>query len=67
MMPNAEIFLDAGLLVGAIMQDDPREPEASPIIEAARRGDILACTSVGVLSEVYAALTWSGNCRAIYT
>jgi predicted nucleic acid-binding protein len=29
-------------------------------VEAARRGFLAACTSVGVLSEVYAALTWSG-------
>ncbi len=52
------IFLDAGLFIGSIMLGDPRESEAYPIVEAARRGDILACTSVGVLSEVYAALTW---------
>ena len=29
-------------------------------MEAARRGELAACTSVGVLAEVYAALTWVG-------
>jgi predicted nucleic acid-binding protein len=40
---------------------DPRHPEAYPLVEAARRGDFLSCTSVGVLSEVYGALTWAGS------
>ena len=52
------VFLDAGLFIGAIMLGDQRESEAYPIVEAARKGDLRACTSVGVLSEVYAALTW---------
>jgi predicted nucleic acid-binding protein len=54
-------FLDAGLFIGAIMIGDPRGPEAYPIVVAARLGDFPACTSVGVLSEVYAALTWAGT------
>ena len=58
MNTNTEIFLDAGLFIGAIMKADPRELEAYPIIEAARNGDIRTCTTVGVLSEVYAGLTW---------
>lgn len=62
MNPSDErVFLDAGVMVGAILIGDPRGAEAYPIIEAARRGDFRACTSVGVLSEVYASLTWSGN------
>jgi predicted nucleic acid-binding protein len=58
MNPNDETFLDAGIFIGAIMKGDPREPEAYPIVEATRQGDIRACTTVGVLSEVYAGLTW---------
>ena len=54
------IFLDAGIFIGALLGGDPRHFEAYPIVEAARRGELEACTSVGVLSEVYAALTWSG-------
>jgi len=59
-------FFDAGLFIGAILLGDPRGPEAYPIVEEARRGNFRACTSVGVLSEVYAALTWTGN-SAPYT
>ena len=55
------VFLDAGVFVGAILLDDPRGSEALPLVEAARRGDLKACTSVGVLSEVYGALTWAGG------
>ncbi len=54
------VFLDAGIFIGALLSGDPRHSEARPIIEAARRGEISACTSVGVLAEVYAALTWVG-------
>ena len=53
-------FLDAGMFIGAILLGDPRHAEAYPLVEAARRGDFDACTSVGILSEVYAALTWAG-------
>lgn len=61
-MPNEQglVFLDAGLFIGALMKGDPRHAEARPIVEAARRGDFTACTSVGILSEAYAALTWIG-------
>jgi predicted nucleic acid-binding protein len=53
-------FLDAGVFIGAILLGDPRHSEAYPFVEAARRGDYRSCTSVGVLSEVYGALTWTG-------
>ena len=53
-------FLDAGVIIGALSRADARFAESFPIIEAAQRGDFDACTSVGVLSEVYAALTWTG-------
>lgn len=56
----ALVFLDAGIFIGALLGSDPRHAEARQIVEAARRGELAACTSVGVLSEVYAALTWSG-------
>jgi predicted nucleic acid-binding protein len=54
------VFLDAGIFIGALLSGDSRHSEARPIVEAARRGEISACTSVGVLAEVYAALTWVG-------
>ena len=53
-------FLDAGMFIGALHRGDGRFAEAFPIVEAAQQGDFEACTSVGVLSEVYAALTWTG-------
>ena len=40
------------------LQGDPRHMEARPLVEAARRGELSACTTTGILSEVYAALTW---------
>jgi predicted nucleic acid-binding protein len=52
------ILFDAGMFIGALLQGDPRHNEAYALVEAARRGDLLACTTVGILSEVYAALTW---------
>jgi len=54
------VFLDAGLFIGALYRGDPRHEEAKRIVEAARQGNLSACTSAGVLSEVYAALTWIG-------
>jgi predicted nucleic acid-binding protein len=53
--PAKWIFYDAGLFIGALLSGDPRHAEARPIVEAARRGELAACTSVGVLSEVYIA------------
>lgn len=61
MSKNDLVFLDAGIFIGALLSQDPRHTEARPIVEAARCGRLLACTSVGVLSEVYAALTWIGS------
>lgn len=58
--PANWIFFDAGLFIGALLSGDSRHAEARPLVEAARRGELSACTSVGVLSEVYAALTWVG-------
>jgi len=52
------VLLDAGILIGALLSGDPRHFEARPIVEAARRGEIRACTTPGILSEVYGALTW---------
>jgi predicted nucleic acid-binding protein len=60
-MPSTEdeyVLFDAGVFIGALLTGDPRHAEARPLVEAARRGDILVCTTSGVLSEVYAALTW---------
>lgn len=52
------ILFDAGLFIGALLSGDPRHREAYPLVEAARRGTLAVCTTVGILSEVYAALTW---------
>ena len=60
MASSDPVFLDAGLFIGALMGADPCHPEARPLVEAARRGEWMACTSVGVLAEVFAALTWVG-------
>jgi len=52
------ILFDAGLFIAALLSGDPRHVEAYPLVEAARRGTLSVCTTVGILSEVYAALTW---------
>jgi predicted nucleic acid-binding protein len=60
-MPSTEdeySLFDAGIFIGALLRGDSRHAEARPLVEAARRGDMLACTTTGILSEVYAALTW---------
>ncbi|MGB7922615.1 MAG: PIN domain-containing protein [Pyrinomonadaceae bacterium] len=60
-MPSTEeeyVLFDAGVFIGALLTGDARHAEARPLVEAARRGDMLACTTTGILSEVYAALTW---------
>lgn len=60
-MPSTEdeyTLFDAGLFIGALLTGDPRHAEARPLVEAARRGDLPVCTTTGILSEVYAALTW---------
>ena len=59
-MPDEPTFLDAGVFIGALLQGDPRHREARPLVDAARRGEWPTCTSAGILSEVYAALTWVG-------
>lgn len=51
-------LFDAGMFIGALLIGDPRHTEARPLVEAARRGELSACTTTGILSEVYAALTW---------
>ncbi|HUT32579.1 MAG TPA: type II toxin-antitoxin system VapC family toxin [Planctomycetota bacterium] len=57
--PAAErVFLDAGLLIAALCEGDERHEEARPLVEAAREGALAASTTAGVLSEVYAVLTW---------
>jgi predicted nucleic acid-binding protein len=54
------ILFDAGLFIGALLKGDTRHAEAYGLVEAGRRGDLPVCTTVGILSEVYAALTWVG-------
>jgi len=52
------VLLDAGLFIGALLRGDPRHREARAVVDAARRGELFACTTTSILSEVYAALTW---------
>ena len=60
MKPDEPILLDAGVFIGALLRGDSRHNEARRIVDAARNGWMQGCLSVGILSEVYAALTWSG-------
>ena len=64
-MPEAEsahasprVLIDAGMFIAALLKGDPRHAEARPLVERARQGDMPACTTAGILSEVYGALTW---------
>jgi predicted nucleic acid-binding protein len=60
-MPSTDeeyVLFDAGIFIGALLSGDLRHAEARPLVEAARRGEMLACATTGILSEVYAALTW---------
>jgi len=50
--------LDASLFIAALLKGDPRHAEAQPLVEQARRGELPACTTVSILSEVYGTLTW---------
>jgi len=52
------VLLDAGVFIGALLKGDSRHQEARALVEQARRADLLACTTAGILSEVYGALTW---------
>lgn len=56
--PVEWVFLDAGVFIGALLKEDRRHGEARVLVEAARKMEFIACTSAGVLSEVYGALTW---------
>ena len=56
----ARALIGAGVFIGALLAGDPRHEEARPLVEQARRGDFPACTTAGILSEVYGALTWEG-------
>lgn len=56
---SADLTLfDAGMFIGALLKGDPRHAEARPLVEAARRGEMLVCTTPSILCEVYGALTW---------
>jgi predicted nucleic acid-binding protein len=51
-------LLDAGIFIGALLKGAPRHQEARSLVERARLGELAACTTPGILSEVYGALTW---------
>lgn len=55
---SARVLIDAGMFIAALLKGDPRHAEARPLVEQARQGDLPACTTAGILSEVYGALTW---------
>ena len=57
---NNYILFDAGIFIGALLGGDARHAEARPLVESARMGMLNVCTTSGILSEVYAALTWVG-------
>lgn len=59
MSEEEHVLFDAGLFIGALLKGDPRHTEAFALVEAGRCGDLLVCTTVGILAEVYAALTWA--------
>ena len=46
------------MFIGALLTGDTRHAEARLLVEEARRGIVSACTTAGILSEVYGALTW---------
>jgi predicted nucleic acid-binding protein len=56
--PPAPVLMDAGMFIGALLRGDPRHAEARSLVEQARQGTLRACTTAGILSEVYGALTW---------
>lgn len=51
MNPNNLILFDAGLFVGALLRGYARHKESYELVEAARKGDIAACTTTSILSE----------------
>lgn len=56
--PPRRVLIDAGVFIGALLRGDPRHAEARPLVERARQGEFASCTTAGILSEVYGALTW---------
>jgi predicted nucleic acid-binding protein len=57
---RSPFLFDAGVFIAALLAGDPRHREARPLVEQARRGELAVCTTPGILSEVYGALTWEG-------
>jgi predicted nucleic acid-binding protein len=55
---RALALIDAGVFIGALLREDVRHTEARSVVEQARQGNLPACTTTGILSEVYGALTW---------
>lgn len=52
------VLIGAGVFIGALLKGDGRHGEARPLVERARRGEFVSCTTASILSEVYGALTW---------
>ena len=64
---NTSILFDAGMFIGALLGGDTRHAEARPFVECARKGTLDVCTTSGILSEVYAALTWIGGTTTTFS
>jgi predicted nucleic acid-binding protein len=58
MSSDQPALFDAGVFIAALLKGDPRHAEARRLVEEARLASINACATVGILSEVFAALTW---------
>jgi predicted nucleic acid-binding protein len=53
-MPSTEneyVLFDAGVFIGALLTGDSRHAEARPLVEAARRGDMLAGSVTKIILE----------------
>lgn len=47
-MPSTEdayVLFHTGVFIGALLTGNPRHAEARPLVEATRRGDVLACAT----------------------
>ncbi len=46
---STRTLIDAGVFIGALLAGDPRHAEARGLVERARRGELHACTTTGIL------------------
>ena len=48
MKKNKQVLLDAGVFIGALLKGDSRHNEARVIVEKARTGELLTCTTTSI-------------------